>query len=109
LSDGKSLNDVITENGLDPQEVIDAHLTQLEENLSQMVEDGKITQEQADSMLEQASETAPDHLDGSFEHRPVPYGFSGELPGEFPGGFPHGFPGGRRPGGMLGFPAGQDV
>jgi hypothetical protein len=90
LQDGKSLAEVASENGVDAQAIADAYLSQLEENLTQAVEDGKITQKQADWMLEQATESVQDQLNNTWEDRA-----------------PHGFPGGRRPGGMWGFP-GQD-
>lgn len=87
LRDDKSIADVAQEQGVDPQDILDAYLAQLEENLAQAVEDGKITQNQADWMLEQATEMAPDRLNNTWEGR-----------------FPGGFRGGGRPGRMGGFP-----
>ena len=78
LKDGKTIAEVAEEEGVDTQEIIDAYLAQLEENLAQAVEDGKITQNQADWMLEQAAERAPEQLENAFEGR---------------------CPGGKRPGG----------
>ena len=88
IRDGKSIAEVAEEAGVDTQEIIDAYLAQLEENLTQAVEDGKITQNQADWMLEQATERAPDQLNNTFEDR---------------------FPGGKRPGGMRCPPEGNDA
>ena len=79
FKDGKSIADVAEEKGVDPQDIIDTYLAELGETLKQAVEDGKMTQNQADWMLEQATETAPDQLNNTWE-------------GRFP------CPGGKRPG-----------
>lgn len=92
LQDGKSIADVAEDNGVDPQEIIDTYLAELGETLKQAVEDGKMNQNQADWMLEQATETAPDQLNNTWEGR-----------------FPGGCPGGGRPGGMRGFPGQSDA
>jgi hypothetical protein len=88
LRDGKSIADVAGEKGVDPQEIIDTYLAELGETLKQAVEDGKLTQNQADWMLEQATETAPDQLNNTWEGR---------------------FPGGRWPGRMPCFPGQSDA
>lgn len=92
LQDGKTLAEVASENGVDAQAVADAYLAQLEENLTQAVADGKITQNQADWMLQQATESVPDQLNNTWEDCA-----------------PHGFPGGGRPGRMWGFPGQSDA
>jgi hypothetical protein len=92
LQDGKTLGELASEKGLDVEAITAKHLAQLEENLNQAVEDGKITQNQADWMLQQAEERVPDMLDQTWEGR-----------------FPGGHPGGRRPGGMWGFPGQSDA
>jgi polyhydroxyalkanoate synthesis regulator phasin len=86
LRAGKSIADVAQEKGVDVQKITDAYLAQLGEQLSQAVEAGRLTQEQADSMLEQAKERVPEMLNGTWE---------GRGPGRFPGGFPDkmGYPG----------------
>jgi hypothetical protein len=86
LQDGKSIADVAGEKGVDVESIADAYLAQLEENLTQAVAEGKITQNQADWKLEQAQERVQEQLNNTWE-----------------GGF-RGFPGGRRPGRMGGFP-----
>jgi hypothetical protein len=91
LQDGKSIADVANEKGVDAQAIADAYLTQLEEHLTQAVEDGKITQKLADSMLEQARETVPEQLENTWED----FG-----PGKLRGG--------RRPGRMGDFPGQSD-
>lgn len=88
LEDGKSIADVAKDNDVDPQEIIDTYLAELGETLKQAVEDGKMTQNQADWMLEQATETAPDRLNNTWEGR---------------------CPGGKRPGGMRSFPGQSDA
>jgi hypothetical protein len=92
LQDGKTLAEVASENGVDAQEIADTYLAQLEEDLTQAVADGKITQNQADWMLEQATESVPDQLDSTWEDCG-----------------PHGFPGGGRPGRMGGSPGQGDA
>lgn len=92
LQDGKSIADVANEKGVDPQDIIDTYLAQLEENLKQAVEDGNLTQNQADWMLEQATERVPDHVNNTWE-------------GHGPGGFRDG----GRPGPMRSFPGQDDV
>jgi len=92
LQDGKSIADVAEDNDVDPQQIIDTYLAELGETLKQAVEDGKMTQNQADWMLEQATETAPDQLNNTWEGR-----------------FPGGCPGGGRPGRMRGVPGQSDA
>ena len=90
LRDGKSFADLLSEDQI--AKITEAYLVQLEENLNQAVVDGKITENQANFMLEQAKERVPKVLNGTWE---------GRLPGEFLGG--------RRPGGMWGFPGQTDA
>jgi uncharacterized protein YidB (DUF937 family) len=49
--EGKSLAEIVTDNGGDPQAVIDAAAVQLTDEVNQAVADGRITQTQADRML----------------------------------------------------------
>ncbi len=86
LQDGKSFADLLSEDQI--AEITNDHLAQLEENLNQAVEDGKITEKQANAMLEQARERVPELLNGTWEGR---------------------LPGGKRPGGMRGFPGQTDA
>jgi hypothetical protein len=92
LQDGKTLGELASEKGVDVEAVTAKYLAQLEEKLKQAVEDGKITQNQADYMLNQAEERVPDMLDNTWEGR-----------------FPGGHPGGGRPGGKWGFPGQSDA
>ncbi len=88
LKDGKSIAAVAAEQGVDTQVVVNAYLDAIEARLDEAVANGKLTQERADWMLEQAAERLPDQLDKAFE-------------GCAPGGFPHR---GRPGGGMRGVP-----
>ncbi len=91
LQDGKSIADVAGEKGVELQTIADAFLAQLSESLNQAVENGRLTQERADWMLEQAGEKVMEQLEGTWE-----------------GCGPHGFPGGGGPGRMWGFPGQTD-
>jgi hypothetical protein len=93
LQEGKSIADVAGEKGVDPQTIADAYLAQVADQLAQAVEDGRITQKQADSMAESVAGMVADQLEaacGGCWHG----GFMGRG-GRF-GGFPmhKGFPGG---------------
>ncbi len=88
LRDGKSIADVAGEKSVSLETITNAYVAQLEENLKQAVEDGKMTQNQADWMLEQTKEKLPDLLDNTCEG---------------------GFRGGHGPGRMWGFPGEQDA
>jgi hypothetical protein len=83
LQDGKSIADVASEQGVDVQDIVDAYMAQLQESLGGAVEDGRITQKQADWQLEQAEERVNDQLNSTWEDRSW---------------------GGRHPGGIMGFP-----
>jgi hypothetical protein len=56
---GKTLNEILADNGIDPQVVIDTVTTQVTEELAQAVESGRIEQERMD----QALGNLPDALD----------------------------------------------
>jgi polyhydroxyalkanoate synthesis regulator phasin len=81
LQNGKSIADVASEKGVDTQTIVDAFVAQLKTTLDQAVTDGRITQAQADTMLQQAQERVPDMLDKA----------GGDC-------LPGGFRGGRGPG-----------
>ncbi|MCK6577112.1 MAG: hypothetical protein L6Q98_03280 [Anaerolineae bacterium] len=66
---GKTLGEVITENGGDPQEVIDATLAAATERLAQAVENGRITQERADDRLAQLETLLNDVMSGTLRER----------------------------------------
>jgi hypothetical protein len=88
LQDGKSIADVAEEAGVDPQTITDAFLAQLTEKLDASVEEGRITQKQADWMLGQAEEQVQEQLYQvpDFENLPQrDLRHGGGMPGFFPG------------------------
>ncbi|MDH7487711.1 MAG: hypothetical protein QHJ81_15745 [Anaerolineae bacterium] len=85
LQDGKSIAEVAKEKGVDPQTIADAYLAEYSENLSEAVEKGRITQKQADWMLETMKEQVTAQLESTCG------GFRGLMPGGF-----RGFRGGGR-------------
>jgi hypothetical protein len=88
LQEGKTIAALAEEKGVDTQPIIDSHLAQVEENLAEAVADGKLTQERADWMLEQAETHITDMLNQTWEDC---------GPGGRPGGFRRGgFPGGTQ-------------
>jgi hypothetical protein len=88
FQDGKSIADVVAEKGVDTQEITDAYLAQYEDKLADAVADERITQKQADSMLENMAEKVSDQLEAAC---------GGCFPGGFMGrgGRGFGFPGGK--------------
>jgi hypothetical protein len=83
LRGGKSIADLAGEKGVDTQTIVDAYLDQLKTKLDQAVADGRITQTQADTMLQREQDRVPDMLDNTFENR-MPDGFrGGRGPGRF--------------------------
>ena len=64
LKDGKTVAELAKEKGVDLQTIVDAFVAARQEALSQAVTDGKITQEQADQMLENMRDMIEDHLNG---------------------------------------------
>jgi hypothetical protein len=67
LQDDKSIADVASEQGVDVQDIADAYMAQLKESLDVAVEDGRITQKQADWQLEQAEERVNGQLNSPWE------------------------------------------
>jgi hypothetical protein len=92
LREGQSIADVAAEQKVDTQVIVDAYVAQIAERLAEAVENGDLTQERADWMLEQAAEQIPDKLDRTWEDCG-----------------PGGFRGGRGPGRFEGFPGQNDA
>jgi hypothetical protein len=65
-SSGKTLSEIAKEKGITDQQVIDAMLAGREEVVKQAVQDGRITQAQADWMLEKMKAVAPFMLNNPF-------------------------------------------
>ncbi|MFN2225877.1 MAG: hypothetical protein ACK2UY_06210 [Anaerolineae bacterium] len=88
LQDGSTIADLAAEKGVELQDIVDAYVAQKGEDLAAAVEEGRITQEQADAMLEHLSEEVLERLQGE-------YSFGG------PGLGGRGHHGGFGPGGMM--------
>jgi hypothetical protein len=80
MQEGKSIAAVAGEQGVDVQTISQAYIDQHTEQLNEAVEDGRITQERADWMLEQMEERLPDLLDSTWEDC-APGGHPGMRPG----------------------------
>lgn len=103
LQDGKTIADVAADKEVDPQVIVDAFVAQHTEWLNQAVADGRITQEQADQMLQQMSEEVQEHLT-------EPFPFEGGGPGGCGGGMFGGhWRGGQSGGPMRTFPGQTDA
>lgn len=80
LQDGKSIADVAKEKGVDAQTIADAYLAEYSKELNEAVEKGRITQKQADWMLETMKERVTAQLENTCG------GFRGFMHGGFRGG-----------------------
>lgn len=87
LQAGKSVAEVAEEQGVDPQAVCDAIHAQAEERIQEAVADGRLTQEQANQILERMAEREGDCM----EHGGMPFGlgFGGRGRSGGPGFHPH--------------------
>jgi hypothetical protein len=70
LAEGKTIAQIAEENGVDPQVIAGAYLSEIGEKLNEAVVDGKLTQERADWMLEQAETKVTEQLDRTWEDMP---------------------------------------
>lgn len=76
LEEGQTLAEVAQSYGVDPDALLEAALEEKTDRLEQAVEDGRLTQEQADAILEQAREHLAQVIEGSLPafprnfHRP---------------------------------------
>ncbi|MGB9879614.1 MAG: hypothetical protein ACPLRM_02515 [Anaerolineae bacterium] len=62
---GKSISDVAKEKGIDPQTIADEYLAKYKEKLDEAVKAERITQKQADLMLNQMKEAVTEQLDAA--------------------------------------------
>ena len=67
LQGGKSIAGLAGEKGVELETISNVYLEQLIENLKTAVDEGRLTQERADWMLEQAQERAPELLEKTWE------------------------------------------
>ncbi len=83
IAGGQSLADVAAEQGVDPQDLIDAIVDAAEERVATGLENGRIDQEKADEILANAEEKAEDLVNGEldFEGRRGPGGPRGGFGG----------------------------
>lgn len=72
LKDGKSVADVATAHGVDPQTVIDKLTTDANARIDEAVANGKVTQEKADAAKAKTSERVTKLVNKTFDgsHRP---------------------------------------
>ena len=99
LQDGKSIAAVASEKGVDPQAIADAFMSERAEWLAEAVADGRMTQEQADYMLEHMEAQILEHLDAPFSGAGGPGDCFGRQGGSWRGG-----PGMMGPGGIRSYP-----
>ncbi|MBM4430685.1 MAG: hypothetical protein FJ026_10120 [Chloroflexi bacterium] len=69
LEADKTIADVAEAKGVGLATIVDAYLAAKEERVQQMVNDGRITQEQADKLLDGMREQVQKQLEGSFPFR----------------------------------------
>jgi hypothetical protein len=104
LQDGKSIAAVASEKGVEPQAIVDAFMAQRADWLAQSVAEGRITQQQADWMLEHMQEQVRAHLDAPFTGA----GGRGDCFGDQSEGTWQRGPGMMRQGGFRGYPGASD-
>jgi hypothetical protein len=69
LRDGETIAELARENGVDPQDVIDALAAEVQARLDAAVEDGDIDQDAADERLAEATERITEFVNEGFELR----------------------------------------
>jgi hypothetical protein len=77
LQEGQTFAQIAEAQGVDPQAIVDAFLADREAALAEAVDEGRLTQEQADQMLEQMAEHVSEHLEQPW----TPRSFSGDRMG----------------------------
>jgi hypothetical protein len=63
LQEGQTFAQIAEAQGVDPQAIVDVFLAERKAALDQAVADGRLTQEQADQMLEQMAEHVSEQLE----------------------------------------------
>ena len=69
LRDGKTIAEIAGEQGVDPQTVIDSLVAEARSHLDLSVENGRLTQEEADAKLADATERITDFVNNGFPQR----------------------------------------
>ncbi|MCD4685289.1 MAG: hypothetical protein K8S97_05075, partial [Anaerolineae bacterium] len=72
VRDGQTINDILAENGVDPQTVIDTVTAIVTEQINAAVADGKIDEEQAATALEALDELLVNAMNGELPERETP-------------------------------------
>lgn len=85
LQDGQSIADVAAAQGADSQAIVDSYLAALQEDMDEAVAEGRITQNQADHMLQQAEERATNQVENIWEGGPRDFGGGRHGGRGFPG------------------------
>ncbi|HEY77452.1 MAG TPA: hypothetical protein G4O00_14950 [Thermoflexia bacterium] len=98
LESGQTFAQIAEAQGVDPQAIVDAFIAEREEMLKEAVAEGRLTQEQADQMLDEMTEHLSERLDEPW----TPFGGTEGWEGRGRMGR-SGFECGQRPG--AGFPA----
>lgn len=82
LKDGQTFAEIAEAEGVDPQEIVDAFTAERGAALQEAVDEGRLTKEQMEQMLEETSEHITERLDEPWEPRPFGgRGFRGGLLG----------------------------
>jgi len=78
LQEGQTFAQIAEAQGVDPQAIADAFLADREAALAEAVNEGRLTQEQADQMLEEMTEHVSEHLEQSWTPRSFEGGRMGQ-------------------------------
>lgn len=70
LQEGQTFAEIAEAQGVDPQAIVDAFLADRETALEQAVADGRLTEEQAQQMLEEMAEHVSERLDEPWTSHP---------------------------------------
>ncbi len=83
LEDGQTFAEIAEGEGVDPQEIVDAAIAEAESRLQEAVDEGRLTEERMDQMLERLAEELPERLEQPWQ----PGGPMGGAFGQFSEGF----------------------
>ena len=81
LADGQTIAELAEAQGVALEDIVDASLAPMVERIQQAVEDGRITQEEADERIEQMEEKLLEALESGSGFGPRPGGFPGRQGG----------------------------
>jgi uncharacterized protein (DUF433 family) len=83
LEDGQTFAEIAEAQGVDSQEIVDAAIAEAESRLQEAVDNGRLTEEQMDQILERLAEELPERLQEPWQ----PAGLVGGPFGQFGEGF----------------------